>query len=96
MDEKDEKFIESVVNAFYESGFIQEADRLSGFKAELVSGSREIREQAAAKIIGFCHPKAWGDLAVYKKCDDFKTIGEWDNALARLSKIARHSKPKNA
>lgn len=93
MDHKE--IIDEIIYAFHESGFETEGERLTVFKLELMSDSQDTRLQAAEKIIGFCHPKVWGDLAVSGKCQAYKTLYDWDRALARLSKFAKQIKVKS-
>lgn len=86
------EIIDNVINAFLESGFDVEVERLTAYKKELESDDYVIRLQAAENIISFCHTKAWGDLAVAGKCNNYLTLKEWSNALTKLSKYAKKTK----
>jgi len=87
-----EVIIDEIISVFMDAGFMTEAERLKKFKDGLESESPEIRSKSALEVIGFCHPKAWGDLAVVGKTKKIKTIADWDAALSKLCKYAKKRK----
>lgn len=89
-DIEDIYIIDRIINSFFEADFDTEGQRLASFKQDLLSEKKELRIKAAQNIIGYCHPKVWGDLSVYGKCGAYNTLQEWDTALAQLRKSARN------
>jgi len=90
LNKQNEKIVDDILIAFNEAGFESESLRLKCFWQELNSGEPESKIEAAQSIIGYCHPKAWGDLSVAGKCNSYKSIQEWDRALAKLTKITKN------
>ncbi|OAJ93536.1 hypothetical protein [Vibrio bivalvicida] len=90
INKHNEEIVNEIVRAFDEAGFNLESQRLKSFWQALNSVEREKKTAAAQSIIGYCHPKAWGDLSVAGKCHSYKSIQEWDKALAKLTKIAKN------
>lgn len=80
--------IDRVVAEFQKSGFNGEAERLIGFQKQLSSSDEKEVILGGKNIIGFCHPKAWGDLNMVDRSESFSSIQEWDATLARLKKYA--------
>lgn len=92
---KQEKIVDDIIAAFEESGLKVEANRLRGFINNLDSDSLSIRQCAADEIISFCHPKAWGDLAVANNSSRYRSVHDWDMALAELIRYAKKSKGRS-
>lgn len=78
--------IDDVIAEFKKSGFIEEAERLIGFQKKLLSNDEKEVTLGGKNIIGFCHPKAWGDLNMVDRSESFNSIKEWDATLNRLKK----------
>lgn len=91
-----DNIIDCVVAEFQKSGFIEEAERLSGFQKQLLSDDEKEVILGGKNIIGFCHPKAWGDLNMVDRSESYNSIKEWDATLNRLKKYANKIIKKKA
>ncbi len=88
--------IDDVIAEFKKSGFVEEAERLSGFQKQLLSNDEKEVILGGKNIIGFCHPKAWGDLNMVDRSESFNSIKEWDAMLSRLKKYANKTIKKKS
>lgn len=88
--------IDDVIAEFKKSGFVEEAERLSGFQKQLLSNDEKEVILGGKNIIGFCHPKVWGDLNMVDRSESYNSIKEWDATLNRLKKYANKIVKKKA
>lgn len=84
--------IDEVIVAFKQANMQNEAERLIKLSEQHSSTDPKVKAEAINTIVGYCQMKVWGDLAVYRKAQYYKTPTEWLNALDRLAKYVKTGK----